>query len=313
MGQRFILWENQYTLIPSHSRSLLRVIRSMTGFARCEVDIPGGTLIWELRALNNRYLDLMLRLPDDFRSVEPGVREMIGGRIRRGKVEALLRVVSRAGRSGAGELDEQRLRALLALRDRVAAIMRDPAPVSPLDILRWPDVVVPATLDADAIRGAALSAFGEALEALDAARRREGEAIAAVLRQRAREIRCHLERVRARGPEIVGGLRERLRRRLETFDVHHDAARVEQELAYLAQRADVEEEVDRALVHLAEAERLLAGDEWPIGRRLDFLMQELSREANTLGAKAVDAETSLASVDMKVAIEQMREQVHNIE
>lgn len=286
--------------------------RSMTGFARREASFPQGTLVWELRALNHRYLDIALRLPEEFRAMEPRVREMVGACVRRGKLEVVLRYQTSAAATTSFELDEELLKGLLALQQRIAAMMPGAAAVSPMEILKWPNVLVRVDADPAALCEAGLSLLDEALKDLDAARAREGSEIRALLLQRTAEIRRQVSAVRSQMPAIMENQRARLLARLAELEMRFDAARLEQEMLYLLQKADVDEELDRTLVHLDEVERVIDGD-GAVGRRLDFLMQELNREANTLGSKSIDAATSLASVEIKVAIEQMREQVQNIE
>lgn len=285
----------------------------MTGFSRREAATAQGTLVWELRALNHRYLDVALRLPEEFRAIEARAREMIAARVRRGKLEGTLRYQAGPAAAGAIELDEPLVQSLLVLQQRVAGMMpQAAAPISSMDILRWPGVLLRVDADPGALHDTAVTLLGDALRDLDETRTREGAEIDILLRQRTAEIRRQVTAVRAQVPAIMDGQRSRLVARLSELEVRFDAARLEQEMLYLLQKADVEEELDRTLVHLDEVERVLGG-EGAVGRRLDFLMQELNREANTLGSKSVDAATTLASVEIKVAIEQMREQVQNIE
>lgn len=288
------------------------LIRSMTGFARREFGSPQGVLVWELRTLNHRYLDVALRLPDEFRAVEARARELIAARLRRGKLEGVLRYQSRADAAAALSLDEALVARLLALQQRVEAMMPNPAPSSAIDILKWPHVLTPVETDPGELHGAALALLDETLREIDETRLREGATTRELILQRTADIRRHIEAVRAQLPEIMDNQRRKLTARLAELETRFDAARLEQELLYLVQKADVHEELDRTLVHLDEVERVL-GDAGPAGRRLDFLMQELNREANTLGSKSIDAGTTLASVEIKVAIEQIREQVQNIE
>lgn len=288
------------------------MIRSMTGFARREASFPQGALVWELRTLNHRYLDVSLRLPDEFRAMESRVREMVSSCVRRGKLEAVLRYQPSPGASASLELDEDLVKGLIALQQRIAAMMPGAAAVSPMEVLKWPNVLARADADPAALFDAALGLLEDALADLDAARTREGGEIRSLLLQRTAEIRRQVSSVRSQMPAIMENQRARLLARLAELEIRFDAARLEQEMVYLLQKADIEEELDRTLVHLDEVERVIEGN-GAVGRRLDFLMQELNREANTLGSKSIDATTSLASVEIKVAIEQMREQVQNIE
>jgi uncharacterized protein (TIGR00255 family) len=289
-----------------------RLIRSMTGFARREASFPQGALVWELRALNHRYLDVALRLPEEFRAMESRVREMVSSAVRRGKLEATLRYQAGGTAASSFELDNELVTGLLALQQRIAAMMTNAAAVSPMEILKWPGVLARADADPAALHDAALGLLEDALGDLDAVRTREGGEMRTLLLQRTAEIRRQVAAVRSQMPAIIENQRARLLARLSELEARFDAARMEQEMLYLLQKADVEEELDRTLVHLDEVERVIGGD-GAVGRRLDFLMQELNREANTLGSKSIDAVTSLASVEIKVAIEQMREQVQNIE
>jgi uncharacterized protein (TIGR00255 family) len=284
----------------------------MTGFSRREAATPQGALVWELRTLNHRYLDVALRLPEEFRAIEARAREMIAARVRRGKLEGALRYQPGPAAAGAVELDEELVRSLVALQQRVASMMPAAAPVSPMDLLRWPGALLRVDVDTAALHDTAVALLGDALRDLDETRTREGADIVALLQQRCAEIRRQVAAVQTQVPGIMDGQRARLLARLSELEARYDAARLEQEMLYLVQKADVAEELDRTLVHLDEVERVLGGD-GAVGRRLDFLMQELNREANTLGSKSIDAATTLASVEIKVAIEQMREQVQNIE
>lgn len=284
----------------------------MTGFARRESASAQGALVWELRTLNHRYLDVTLRLPEEFRAIEARARELIAARLRRGKLEGAFRYQPGHDTAAALTLDETLVESLLALQHRVEAMMKAPAPSSALDILKWPNVLVRAEADPGELHGAAIALLEETLNDIDETRQREGVSIRDLILQRSADIRRQLDAVREQMPAIMEGQRRRLTARLAELEARFDPARLEQELLYLVQKADVEEEIDRTLVHLEEVERVL-NDGGPAGRRLDFLMQELNREANTLGSKSIDATTTLASVEIKVAIEQMREQVQNVE
>jgi uncharacterized protein (TIGR00255 family) len=284
----------------------------MTGFARRESESAQGVLVWELRTLNHRYLDVALRIPEELRAIEARARELISSRLRRGKLEGTLRYQARAGAGASFTLDEALVERLLGLHRRVEAMMDRPAPSSVMDVLRWPGVLATAETDVGALQGAALALLGETLAEIDETRLREGGVIRELIGQRTADIRRQVETVRGQLPGIMDNQRRKLTARLQELETRFDADRLEQELLYLVQKADVDEELDRLLVHLDEVERVL-GESGPAGRRLDFLMQELNREANTLGSKSIDALTTLASVEIKVAIEQMREQVQNIE
>jgi uncharacterized protein (TIGR00255 family) len=288
------------------------MIRSMTAFARQERKTQWGVLGWELRSLNHRYLELGLRLPEEFRVLEARIREGIGARLRRGKVEGTLRYQPAATGQAEFSLDEDLVRRLLEVNSRIEGMMENPARTRSIDMLRWPGVLQTVEHDLGQLQAEAASLLEATLQEMVQTRLREGAMIKGLISQRCQEIRRQVELVRGQLPAILDGQRRKLRTRLEELEVKFDNARLEQELVYLAQKMDVQEELDRLLVHLEEVERVLEQDE-PVGRRLDFLMQELNREANTLGSKSVDAITTRASVEMKVVIEQMREQIQNIE
>ena len=287
------------------------MIRSMTAFARAESVQPWGTLTWELRSVNHRYLEPGFKLPDAARGLEPRLRELLRQRVERGKVEVQLRIAQAAGASHPAP-DLALAAEVVRAAEAVAALMASPAPVSPLEILRWPGVLEQEVLEGDTLAAAALAGFERALEALGEARAREGAALAGLMLERLEAIAAITARVRAAMPRILEAQRSRLQARLAELRVELDPGRLEQELVILAQRADVEEELDRLATHAAEVRRVLQQG-GACGRRLDFLMQELNREANTLGSKSIAADTTQAAVDLKVLIEQMREQVQNIE
>ena len=286
--------------------------RSMTSFARTEERLAGGALCWELRTVNHRYLEISPRLPEEFRVLDGTLRERIAARQRRGKVECQLRYQAPA--AGAAELvvDEALAHRLAEAGAGIASLLDDPAPIDPLDILRWPGVLATPEPDLEPLRAAALELLERALDELQATREREGARLAVLIGERCAAMRAIVADVRARLPAIIEHQRRRLAERLAELAADANPERLEQEMAILANKLDVDEEVDRLASHLDEVEAVLARDE-AIGRRLDFLMQELHREANTLGSKSADVATTRASVDLKVLIEQMREQVQNIE
>ena len=289
---------------------------SMTAFARCDQDSPAGTLTWELRSVNHRYLEVSLRLPEELRALEPQVRDFLGKRLGRGKVDAVLRFQARDAMVGEFTQDEALLARLVALARKTEGIaMQHGASVAPLnliDLMRWPGVLKARGIDIDALMAAALVLLGRAVDEMIQTRRREGDHLAQTLRQRLDSIEGIILLVRQVVPEVLAGFRLRLETRLAEVRKELDAARLEQEIVLFAQKIDVDEELDRLSAHIAEARRVTA-QTGQIGRRLDFLMQELNREANTLGSKAVDMRLTNAAVDLKVLIEQMREQVQNIE
>lgn len=288
------------------------MISSMTGFARTEKRGPLGGLAWELRSVNHRYLDTSLRLPENLRALEPECRERIGKALRRGKLDAQLRFEAAAGDAATLPIDEPYARAVAEAATRVAGFLTAHTPIDPLDLLRWPGVVRQPQMDVQALAAEALALLDATLETLRAMRMREGERIAAQIRARAQTIRRIVSTVRARTSEIGGKLRIKLRARFDELQLSVDNGRLEQELVLLLQRLDVSEELDRLDSHVSELEAAFDKDQ-AAGKRLDFLMQEFNREANTLGSKCQDTSVTREVIKLKVLIEQMREQIQNIE
>lgn len=287
--------------------------RSMTGFARVEREAPWGRLSWELRSVNHRYAEISLRLPDEFRMLEARIREQVGAKIKRGKLECVLRYHTKEAAQSALGLNQTLVATLAQANQEIIDALGDHAGlVDPLEILKWPGVIQPVELDLEQVHSDAFVALDECLNQLCDNREREGEKLGAIILQRCDALSAQVVQVRAVLPDIIEARRKKLQLRLEAFEVEIDNARLEQEIVYLAQRMDVDEELDRLDVHVIEIRRALAQAE-PVGRRLDFLMQELNREANTLGSKSIDTQSTGASVEMKVLIEQMREQIQNIE
>jgi uncharacterized protein (TIGR00255 family) len=287
------------------------MIRSMTAFARVEGPAAGQDLVWELKSVNHRYLEVSPRLPEQFRDLDNAVREKCRQRLSRGKVEVTLR-------PGGGEstesltLDEDLVRQLSELTRRVGDIVQHPGTVSPLELLRFPGVLAAAPQDRESQSRAALALLDQALDRLLATREREGAALRRLVADRLSGVSEQAGQVRQALPGIREELRERLRRRVQEVSQSADPDRLEQELVFMAQKMDVDEELDRLDTHVAEVSRIL-DEGGTVGRRLDFLMQELNREANTLASKSVSSTTSAAAVELKVLIEQMREQIQNIE
>ena len=287
------------------------MIHSMTAFARVEQAGTHGTLSWELRSVNHRYLEPHLRLPDAFRDLEGAVREALRQGLSRGKVECTLRFAEdSSGR--AMQVDSQRASQLIAAAETVAALIKQPAPLNPLEVLGWPGVLVGDAADPQALNNTALALFHQALAELRNGRQREGEELARLIDERLDAITEETATLRAQVPQMLALQRQKLLDRCAEMRAELDPQRLEQELVLLAQKSDVAEELDRLATHVGEVRRVLkAGG--AAGRRLDFLMQELNREANTLGSKAFDPRSTQAAVNLKVLIEQMREQVQNIE
>ena len=289
------------------------MIRSMTGFARRERTGPWGTLACEIRSVNHRYLELSLRLPEDLRALEGDARQLVAGALRRGKVDVGLYLRGQPAQTGALELNQPLLEQLArAARDAAGLADTSLAAASPLDLLRWPGVIREPERDLQPVQAAALALLQEAVDELNQARGREGARLREMLLSRCQAVQQTVEQLRARLPEIAARIRERVGERVAQLGGTIDPARLEQELVLLAYKMDFAEELDRLGSHVSEMLSILDAKE-PAGRRLDFLMQEFNREANTLSSKSQDADTTRAAVDMKVLIEQMREQIQNIE
>lgn len=288
------------------------MIRSMTGFARREQSGPWGTLTWELRAVNHRYLEVSCRLPEELRAAEGDFRQTISAVLRRGKVDCTLDYRPSPDAQGRIEINQPLIVQLLERVRDIAALAGQTAAVDPLEVLRWPGVVQDRDPGSAPIVGTARAALVEVLKALSDSRAREGERIGELLLQRCASLLALVDAVSARLPEVRARIRTRLLEKLAQLGTEPNPERLEQELLILAQKMDVDEELDRLKSHVTEIRKALDGSE-PAGRRLDFLMQELNREANTLSSKSQDTETTRAAVDMKVIIEQMREQVQNVE
>jgi len=279
--------------------------KSMTAFARAEE----GAAIWEIRSVNHRYLDTTFRMPDNFRHLEAELKNAFKDCVSRGKLECTLRIKSETGT----ELSVNK-----ALVSQLSGAMQEVKAISGIDsdgdllgLMRWPDVLVPADNTAE-ITADVQTAFNAAVSQLVDMRSREGDELARLIEDRLCEIETTVEQLRHDVPAIIQALQEKLRKRLEELGTDADPSRLEQELVIQAQKLDVMEELDRLCTHVAEVRRNL-GESEPVGRRLDFLMQELNREANTLSSKSQSSDTTLHAVNLKVLIEQMREQIQNIE
>ncbi len=288
------------------------MIRSMTAFASCEENIGDYTLIWEIRTVNHRYLDVSPRLPDVFRSIEPDVREAVGRKLKRGKVDCNFFYRKEKQAEQPIQINEARMSELLKTTLRIEQGMDKFQALSALDVLRWPGVQADVKEDMEPIHAQALVLLESALEQLVKSREREGSQITSMIETRCEQIIQQVALAKQRLPELKILLRDRLEKKLTDLLDNVDQTRLEQELVFYIQKMDVEEEVDRLEAHIIEVRRILTQQE-PVGRRLDFLMQELNREANTLGSKSVDIQTTNISVELKVLIEQMREQIQNIE
>ena len=286
-------------------------LASMTAFAEATVISNGFQLSWELRSVNHRYLENQFRLPETLRAVEPAVREQLRRRIKRGKIDAILKLEPDTSEPKLA-LNNVLLRQLAAATEEITNAVPNAAPPNTLDLLKWPGVLANPQVDQAVLMNTAADLFNDALERLIEARHSEGERLLTVLQQQLGSIETIVEFVRPLGDSIMQLQQQRLQQKLRELKVKADPARLEQEVALLAQRADIREELDRLDIHVDEARKLLNA-KGPHGRRLDFLSQELNREANTLGAKASQTEISQKAIDLKVVIEQIREQVQNIE
>lgn len=291
---------------------IITMIQSMTAFARSQYQSTFGTIVCEMRSINHRYLELGIRLPDLFHEFEAVIRDRVRHHIKRGKVEFFLRFQPNEAKNAEFSVDTTLVEKLCQTNEKIAKLLSNPSPLNPMDILRWPGVLQTEELDVQSMQQDILQLVETTLESLVAARTREGAQLTELFLQRLDSMKIELAKVRERIPAILVGQREKLLARFRDASLQLDPQRLEQELVLFAQKIDVTEEIDRLDTHIAEVRRTLKQD-GVVGRRLDFLMQELNREANTLGSKSVDAETTKVSVELKVLIEQMREQVQNIE
>jgi uncharacterized protein (TIGR00255 family) len=284
----------------------------MTGFARESSETALGTLTWEIRAVNHRYLDVQFKLPDDLRPKEQAFRQQASSALGRGKVECALYFRRAFNEDTELQVDTKLVELIGHRISDLTAKLANVAAVNPIEILRWPGVVQQTEIDTGPLFKEASALLDKALAAIGEMRASEGARIADMLAQRCADIDAIAKSVRARMPEVLAAVRAKQQERIDALDVEADPARLEVELALLATKLDVDEELDRLRSHVVEIADTIAASK-PVGRRLDFLMQELNREANTLGSKSADAETSRAAVDLKVLIEQMREQIQNVE
>lgn len=287
-------------------------INSMTGFGRVEMTVGESQLLWEVRSVNHRYLEIQIKLPDGFRVMEPDFRQLIAEKVKRGKLDATLSL--KKGGNGHQDvmLDMMRARLVIDHLESISAEMKNPAPLNPADVFRSPGVLAEETIDAQTIAPVVLSTLESAIDELCDSRAREGAKLHRMLELRCVDIVSLVAAVRERLPTVLEEIRKKLKQRVDSLEAKMDNERLEQELVIIAQKLDVSEELDRLEAHVEEVRSAL-NDNQPVGRRLDFLMQELNRETNTLGSKSADSETTQQVVDLKVLIEQMREQVQNVE
>jgi len=288
------------------------MIFSMTGFAAVEQNIANATLLLELRAVNSRYLDLHFKLDDSLKSFEPLIRELIGEKLSRGKVECKLNLLQRSQIGQVPQLDEGMLQQLAVMQSQARQFFPQSRELSVSDILRWPGVLQSEAPDQNTIAEEVKRAVMQGLQQLSASREREGEKLKAIILDRLAQIEALVAKVKPLLPQLHQEYQARLEQKLQETIKTIDYERVAQELVLFAQRIDVDEELERLTTHVAEVKRVLNSSA-PAGKRLDFLMQELNREANTLGSKSVSVHTTQVSMELKVLIEQMREQIQNIE
>jgi len=288
------------------------MIFSMTGYSTVARELPQGTLNLDLRAVNHRFLDIQFRMQEELRVVEPGLRELITSKVSRGKLECRLGITQATAGVASLDLDQELTLQLARLGSQVQALLPDSEPIRIIDVLRWPGVLASNALPPEELRDACAALAHDALEDFNRFRAREGERLKAFILERVARMEELVATIAPRMPQVLAAYQEKLTARLREAIGSADDDRVRQELALFMTRSDVDEEISRLGTHLAEVRRVLDRG-GTVGKRLDFLMQELNREANTLGSKAADDDVSRTAVELKVLIEQMREQVQNIE
>ncbi|HHF3064938.1 TPA: YicC/YloC family endoribonuclease [Vibrio diabolicus] len=288
------------------------MIYSMTAYARKEVKGDWGSAVWEIRSVNQRYLETYFRMPEQFRGLEPVLRERFRKRLARGKVECNLRFEANPAAKGELSINEALASQVIKAAEQVMHMTGELSRINPFQVMQWPGVMETPEQDMDAVNKVLLEAFDDAMDEFIEARAREGENMKALIEQRLNAISAEVVKVRARMPEILEWQRERLFSKFEDAKVELDPSRIEQELILLAQKSDVAEELDRLDSHVKETTNILKKG-GAVGRRLDFMMQEFNRESNTLASKSISTDITASGVELKVLIEQMREQIQNIE
>ncbi len=292
------------------------MLRSMTAFARVQETCDAGTLTWEIRSVNHRYLEPGLKLPEDFKSLEPEIRKLLARYLKRGKIDIGLRYKMDDASLGEIRLNEDIVHSLRQVEQDILNIVHEGSKLSVADILGWPGVIASPENELSPLISIALESLEKTLQQLVETRETEGGALAKMIGSRCTQVSDIVKQLRKHRPQMLASMREKwetsLNEKLKQWSEGVDTGRLEQELVILAQKLDVDEELDRIDTHITEVKKVLKRKE-AVGRRLDFLMQELNREANTLGSKSQDSQTTQWSVDLKVLIEQMREQVQNIE
>ncbi|KES19556.1 YicC/YloC family endoribonuclease [Gilliamella apicola] len=288
------------------------MISSMTAYARKEINQSWGTASWELRSVNQRYLETYIRMPEQFRSLEPIIRERLRGRLTRGKIECNLRFeLDPASQHQELSLNEDLARQVLSAVNWIKTEYKS-GDVNPIDVLRWPGVLSAKEQNLDSISQEILALLDEAINELITVREREGEVLRDLIIQRLDSITTEVEKIRQWMPQILEWQKERLQNKLAEANIELDKSRLEQEIVLMAQRIDVAEELDRLMTHVKETYAILKKNE-AVGRRLDFMMQEFNRESNTIASKSINADVTASAIELKVLIEQIREQVQNIE
>ena len=288
------------------------MVHSMTAFSRQQLEHEWGSLTWEIRSVNHRYLEPSIRLPENFRSLENPIRKQLRDKLYRGKIECLLRFRTVEANQIDWQLNLDLISQLTKANLEINSNIGGDYKLSSLDILKWPGVISDQPIDEEIFNKEAMGLFEKALDDLMVVREREGASLRDAILKRIASIQRIIDSIQAKMPSIILKQKENLLNKLEDIKAEFEPTRLEQEITLLAQKADVDEELDRLNSHLQEAKRVLDSD-GQIGRRLDFLMQELNREANTLSSKSIVVETTQSAVELKVLIEQMREQIQNIE
>ena len=282
--------------------------KSMTAFARSE----SGHISWEIRSVNHRYLEVGVKVPDAFRSLEIGLRNKLKARLNRGKIDCQLRIGHSQASEASLSIDEKLLEDLTGALATIIPKLETVAPVNPLEVLKWPGILSEPTEDEESIKKTVVELFDSALAQLIEMRSSEGAELRKIILEKLADLRSIVEQAATEAPIISARQRDKMISKLNDLKIEADPGRIEQELVIMAQKSDVAEELDRLNTHIEEVSATLDSKE-AVGRRLDFLMQELNREANTLSSKAVATNTTIQAVELKVAIEQMREQIQNIE
>jgi uncharacterized protein (TIGR00255 family) len=287
------------------------MICSMTGFARKELKTDWGNAVWEIRSVNQRYLETFYRIPENFRAIEPILRERLRKQLQRGKVECSLRITFNEANTAELNVNESLAKQLIQAAEWVGK-QGECGAINPLDVLRWPGVMANVEADMDSIQKELISLFDDALQDFVKSRASEGENMKALIEQRLNGIIEQADKVDAHMPAILEWQKDRIRNKFSEAQIELDDTRVEQEMILIAQKSDVAEEIDRLRSHVSETNKIMKKG-GAVGRRLDFMMQEFNREANTLGSKSINNDVTQIAVELKVLIEQMREQIQNIE